>query len=254
MQKLFLVTFALIASAAADVSHLNREYLPPVQHGHRSGSGSSHYSAVGGSAGFGTSVGSSFGASAGHTGSVSYSSQQHSHDFGHGQQSQAVHVNYGSAPVAPASVSAPEPEPAAVAPIEDDSAVSYGSYGQDEVEQQYQGAAEVEQQQVDAVVSGADDDTGAVYGGSYDLSSQDAGVQDFGHNSLLTYDSYGNNAGAHESHVSLAAAQGPAIRTPLPASFSHAASHDAVQQYVSAGAGASSGVETQYGSNGGYIY
>uniref|UniRef100_A0A034VJY3 Uncharacterized protein n=1 Tax=Bactrocera dorsalis TaxID=27457 RepID=A0A034VJY3_BACDO len=285
--KLFLVAFTLIASAAADVSHLSREYLPPVQPGHHSGSGSSHYSAVGGSAGFGSSgsshfgassgsvsssgsfgaiggsasVGSSSGASAGHSGSVSYSSQQHSHDYGHGQQSQAVHVSYDSVPVAPAPAPEPEqePEPVAAAPVEADGAVSYGSYGQDEVQQQYEsqyeGAAEVEQQQVDAGVSGANDESGAAYAGSLDLSSQDASLQYFDHNSLLT-DSYGNNVGAHESHVSLAAAQGPAIRSPQPASFAPAASHDVVQQYVSAGAGvgASSGVETQYGSNGGYIY
>ncbi|XP_018797475.1 PREDICTED: fibroin heavy chain-like [Bactrocera latifrons] len=281
--KLFLVAFALIATAAADVSHLNREYLPPVQPGHHGAS--SHYSAVGGSAGFGSSGSSHFGApsgsvsssgsfgaiggsanfgissgaSAGHSGSVSYSSQQPSHDNGHGQQSETVHVSYDSAPVAPQPAPAPEqePEPIAAAPVEDDAAVSYGSYGQDEVQQQYEGAAEVEQQQLDAGVSIANDDAGVAFGGSYDLSSQDAGVQYFDHNTLLT-DSYGNNVGAHESHVSLAAAQGPAIRSPQPASFSHAASHDVVQQYVSAGAGAgagtSSGVETQYGSNGGYIY
>ncbi|XP_039958637.1 uncharacterized protein LOC120773677 [Bactrocera tryoni] len=253
--KLLLVAFALIASAAADVSHLNREYLPPVQPGHHGGSGSSHYSAVGGSAGFGSSGSSHFGAIGGSAsvgsssgpsaGSVSYSSQQHSHDYGHGQQSQEVHVSYDSAPVAPAPEPEQEPEPVAAAPVEDDGAVSYGSYGQDEVQQQYEGAAEVEQQQVDAGVSAANDDAGAAHGG----------VQYFDHNTLLT-DSYGNNVGAHESHVSLAAAQGPAIRSPQPASFAPSVSYDAVQQYVSAGAGAgaSSGVETQYGSNGGYIY
>lgn len=248
MQKLFLALFALVASTAADVSHLSREYLPPVQHDHHAqhgGAAATH---------FGSISGSSAGASAGPSGTVTYTSQQHSFDYGQ----QAV------AAAAPAAEEPAVSEP--VAPADDGPAVAYGSYDAGD-QQQYQFVPEA-QQQVDAGVGGgnagvvgADGGSGVVdvadgaFSGSYDLGAQDAGVQDVADNSLS--DSYGNSV----AHVSLAAAQGPTIRAPQPA-ISHAASHDAVAEYVSAGAGAgfggsvsgSSGLDTQYGSNGGYIY
>ncbi|XP_036343961.1 uncharacterized protein LOC118753197, partial [Rhagoletis pomonella] len=249
--KLYFALFALISSVAADVSHLSREYLPPVHHD------ASASASLGGPAV--VNVGFSAGSSAAPSGTATYTSHHQSFESVHQPQPQSDVSFTFSRDEAQAA------EPAAPVAPADDGAVSSVSFTIDGAQQQYHDDKHGQQQVHFGVESeGADvgvvggvgaGDAGVAYGGSYDLSSQDGGVQDLEHNSLVS-DDYGSNAAVDNeaAHVSHAAAQGPAVRAPqsTPADVG---TQDAVVQYVSGGESASTGgIETQYGANGGYIY